>query len=195
MAADYLREMRSRQPDGPYVVLGDCAGGIIAYEIAQQLRAQGGSVALLLLMDTPGPGASEVPRRSLRSYVAGLGYHRQQLQALGGKEKLDYLLERVRQRWLALRSLVGLPPVQRSYSRAIGRYRPRPYAGKMTLLVNDELYRRGHPHLGWSDLVTEGLEIHKVPGDHTSYIRGHIEVTATTIRECLEKAAAGPSGR
>jgi len=142
-------------------------------------------------MDTPRPGgAFEVQRRSLHSYVVGLGYHREQLRALRGKDKLGYLLERGRRRWLELRTFVGLRPVQRSYSRAIRRYRPRPYAGKMTLLVNDELYRRSHPHLGWSDFVTEGLEVHKVPGDHTSYIRGHIEVTAMTIHACLEKAAA-----
>ena len=197
MASDYLREIRCRQPEGPYVILGDCAGGIVAYEIAQQLRAQGQAIALLLLMDTPRPGgAFEVPRRSLHSYVEGLGYHREQLRALTGKDKLDYLLERGRRRWLELRTFLGLPPVQRSYSRAIRRYRPRAYAGKMTLLVNDELYRRSQPpHLGWSDLVTEGLEIHKVPGDHTSYIRGHIEVTAMTIRECLEKAAAAEPHR
>lgn len=191
MAADYLREIRSRQPDGRYVILGDCAGGVIAYEIAQQLRAQAQAIALLLLMDTPRPGgAFEVQRRSLHSYVVGLRYHREQLRALRGKEKLGYLLERGRRRWLELRTFVGLRPVQRSYSRAISRYRPRPYAGKMTLLVNDELYRRSHPHLGWSDFVTEGIEVHKVPGDHTSYIRGHIDVTAMTIHECLEKAVA-----
>lgn len=191
MAADYVGEIRALQPHGPYVVLGDCAGGVVAYEIARQLRAQGQPLALLLLMDTPRPGgAFAVPRRSLRSYVASLGYHREQLGELRGRAKLDYVLERGRRRWLELRNFAGLAPVQRSYSRAIRRYRPGPYPGKMILLVNDELYRRSLPHLGWDGLVAEGVEVHKVPGDHMSYIRGHIDVTATTIRECLEKAGA-----
>ena len=43
MASDYLREIRSRQPDGPFIVVGECAGGVVAYEIAQQLRAEGRS--------------------------------------------------------------------------------------------------------------------------------------------------------
>jgi len=44
-------------------------------------------------------------------------------------------------------------------------------------------------------LATRGIEIHNVPGDHSSYIRGHVQITTRTIRECLEKAvwrARGP---
>jgi len=39
MARDYLAEIRSLQAEGPYTVLGECGGGLIAYEIAQQLRS------------------------------------------------------------------------------------------------------------------------------------------------------------
>ena len=55
MAADYLAEIRSVQPEGPYLLGGFSGGGIAAYEMAQQLHAAGEEVALLVFLDTPLP--------------------------------------------------------------------------------------------------------------------------------------------
>lgn len=55
MAADYIKEMQMVQPQGPYFLAGLSNGGVIALEIAQQLRAQGQSVALVAMFDTYGP--------------------------------------------------------------------------------------------------------------------------------------------
>ena len=52
MAAAYAKEIRKKQPRGPYFLGGYCMGGTVAYEIAQQLHAQGERVALLALFDT-----------------------------------------------------------------------------------------------------------------------------------------------
>jgi thioesterase domain-containing protein/acyl carrier protein len=51
MARHYIAEIRTVRPHGPYVVLGICTGGLIAYEMAQQLREQGEDVTLAV-MDT-----------------------------------------------------------------------------------------------------------------------------------------------
>jgi FkbH-like protein len=56
MAEDYLRHMRSVQPQGPYFLAGLSSGGRVAFEIAQQLRAQGESVGLVAMFDTYAPG-------------------------------------------------------------------------------------------------------------------------------------------
>jgi amino acid adenylation domain-containing protein len=53
MAACYLREIRKVQPQGPYFLAGLCTGGLIALEIARQLRTAGESIGLLTLLDTP----------------------------------------------------------------------------------------------------------------------------------------------
>jgi thioesterase domain-containing protein len=47
MAARYLQAMRAVQPEGPYYLGGYCYGGIVAFEMARQLRTQGEHVALL----------------------------------------------------------------------------------------------------------------------------------------------------
>ncbi len=55
MAADYIEEIRSLQPDGPYFLGGFCFGGLLAWEAAQQLSAIGQEVALLILIQTMNP--------------------------------------------------------------------------------------------------------------------------------------------
>jgi thioesterase domain-containing protein len=52
MAARHIASLRTVQPTGPYLVGGFCAGGLVAYEIAQQLRAAGERVDLLVVVDT-----------------------------------------------------------------------------------------------------------------------------------------------
>lgn len=49
MAAHYVEEIRSVQPHGPYLIGGTCTGGLVAYEIAQQLTAQGEAVILTIM--------------------------------------------------------------------------------------------------------------------------------------------------
>ncbi len=52
MATHYIQEIRSMQPEGPYYLGGRCFGGIVAFEMAQQLIAQGEQVAYLGILDT-----------------------------------------------------------------------------------------------------------------------------------------------
>lgn len=49
MAAHYIAEIRTVQPRGPYLIGGTCTGGLSAYEIAQQLTAQGETVILAVM--------------------------------------------------------------------------------------------------------------------------------------------------
>lgn len=58
MAALYVAEVRRIQPRGPYTIGGYCFGGIVAFEMAQQLTAQGHHVAFVGLVNAPCPGTS-----------------------------------------------------------------------------------------------------------------------------------------
>ncbi|KVN54720.1 hypothetical protein WT14_29940 [Burkholderia stagnalis] len=51
MAQDYVRQIRSVQPDGPYHLLGWSLGCHIAHAIATQLQLAGEKVALLAMLD------------------------------------------------------------------------------------------------------------------------------------------------
>lgn len=56
MASHFVKEMQQLRPRGPYIIAGACTGGLIAYEMAQQLMAQG-KVVTLLMMDTWHPSS------------------------------------------------------------------------------------------------------------------------------------------
>ena len=60
----YLREIRRRQPHGPYYLGGWSAGGICAYDAAQALQREGEEVLRLVLIDSPFPiGLEKLPPR------------------------------------------------------------------------------------------------------------------------------------
>src|SRR6266508_3683882 len=81
MAADYLREIKKRQPNGPYYLCGYSFGGLVAFEIARRLSEAGDQVGLVGLFDTrmspvrwpPRAWLSIIARRSAR--LAAAKYH------------------------------------------------------------------------------------------------------------------------
>ena len=64
MAAFYVEEIRRKQPHGPYLLGGMCAGGVIAYEMASQLIRSGEEVELVAMLDAVVPGIQERPGRT-----------------------------------------------------------------------------------------------------------------------------------
>jgi N-acetylglucosaminyl-diphospho-decaprenol L-rhamnosyltransferase len=61
MAAFYIGEIRRIQPNGPYLLGGLCAGGVIAFEIACQLEHAGESVQVVFLLEAAAPHAAKRP--------------------------------------------------------------------------------------------------------------------------------------
>lgn len=61
MAAAYLREMRGAQPHGPYRLAGLAGGGMLAYEIANQLIGADEGVDFLGMIETPSVFPPEAP--------------------------------------------------------------------------------------------------------------------------------------
>lgn len=68
MAARYIEVLKTVQPEGPYHLLGWSVGGVVAFEMAQQLSRQGQTVAILIMLDTSAPTTARVlqPQLSLR---------------------------------------------------------------------------------------------------------------------------------
>src|SRR5215470_5272126 len=103
IAAHYLDEIRTVQTSGPYHLGGYCFGGMVAFEIAQQLKKQGEEVALLALLEPSSPRNREfsIP---LNMNTAGspnngsigndIRRHLRNLAALRAKDKISYFLPR-----------------------------------------------------------------------------------------------------
>lgn len=73
MASHYINEMKRRQPKGPYLLAGWSAGGVIAYEIVNQLTKNNEVVDKLILLDSPCPDIIEPLPSSLHEWFASIG--------------------------------------------------------------------------------------------------------------------------
>ncbi len=209
MAALYVQEIRALQPRGPYDLGGACTGGIVAYEMARQLVAQGEEVGVLAMFDTFAHGAlrslprSELRRFRLESSLARLTYHVTNLIGEPGriqyiKKKLRTLARRFNTRLWGLKRRVyyrlhrPLPPVLQRVEKlnmlAIKRYEPGLYPGKITLFPPStrSVGEFPDPKQGWGKLALGGVEIHHVSGNHLTMLQEpFVGVVAEQLTECL----------
>jgi pimeloyl-ACP methyl ester carboxylesterase len=106
IAAHYLSEIRTIEPKGPYYLGGYCFGGIVAFEIAQQLKKDREGVALLVLLAPSTPKNCEFPL-SLNpsvfssysndsSFANEIQRHCRNLRIFRPKDKISYLLARTK---------------------------------------------------------------------------------------------------
>lgn len=73
LTAKYVVEIRRRQPKGPYYLGGWSAGGICAYEAAQQLARSSCQTERLILIDSPNPIGLENPPQRMYDFFESLG--------------------------------------------------------------------------------------------------------------------------
>ena len=69
MASSYLKEIQNIQPNGPYFLGGYSAGGLLAFEIAQQIQKQGHEAAFLFLLDPTSPNKSRLPNMPISYHI------------------------------------------------------------------------------------------------------------------------------
>lgn len=199
MAADYIMEMRAFFPEGPYLLSGECVGGNVAYEMAQQLRAAGSRVALLLLMDTDRPTMWFALMSRLRNLHTRVRQHFGRLREGLSRNPFTLVrslipfIRRLSTRVLPMneedRTQKHIRQVEEAYPKTMLRYRPKPYPGKLTLIINME-ENRPDSTLGWRKVAAGGLELHFVPGNHVTRMTEHAEVTGTQVRSCLKAVHA-----
>ncbi|HEY6051794.1 MAG TPA: alpha/beta fold hydrolase, partial [Thermoanaerobaculia bacterium] len=208
MAAHYIREIREIQPEGPYLLGGHSFGGKVAFEMARLLHTQGQRVALLALFDTPSspfrPGLAGMELLRDRVHV-----HAGRLRDLPAGQPISYVAKRARtalgavrrilaERWLLLRH-----PAERAQrrvleanTRAIVAYVPAPYPGRITLFLAGETRTiASEPDLGWGRLCGGGVEIHEIPGSHSSMLSDEASLRPLSERlaDCLRRAQSGLS--
>ncbi len=196
IAKEYLKEVRTVHPDGPYVLIGECISGVVAYEMAQQLRAQGQNVALLALLDTVRVTKRRYFNFQRHYYLQRLTVHWNHLQEFNLGEKIVYSLQAAKAVVSAKFFLDGKRGKKNSqkisttgydYDTTLLRYRPREYQARMTLILSETIYNR-QPDGGWANLVPAGVDVYRVNAPHNTYLTDHVDFTATLLRECLECA-------
>jgi acyl-CoA synthetase (AMP-forming)/AMP-acid ligase II/thioesterase domain-containing protein/acyl carrier protein len=199
MAAFYIKEICALQPEGPYFLGGGSSGGIVAFEMAQQLCAEGQEVATLALFDT------YFPVHKTNTLVHKVDRLLGNLMLRRPKDRVSFLFGMVGAK--VGKSVQGLaqrfnPEGEASPARvmrhvleanreAVSKYVPKPYLGRIVLLLSSEAPERSFydSRLAWSDIAAGGLEVHVVPGNHdTLFAEPHVKVMAERLRTCLQRA-------
>lgn len=197
IAARYLEQIRQVQPSGPYYLGGHCFGGLVAFEMALQLRARGEAVAFLAIIDVEAPTERRGP-----AVLNALAWHLENLGALDARGKLRYVSRRARSK---LRRIVArvfrrargerLPPalqeVERRHNLAAQAYHPQVYPGAV-ILFRTSLDRAAYaPDYGWGKWAAGGVEVHPVPGDVLTVLtEPHVRLLARELGEALQRAQA-----
>ena len=201
MAADYVKEMCQFQPEGPYLLAGNCVGGIVAFEMAQQLRRQGQEVGLIAMLDTTRPmdEYSEFVDDEFRYWKKErFSRHWNALGELSWGGKLGYFYGKLRKKVRSVvpltesaRREVHIQRVEREYSKVLARYRPERYPGKITVIINEEL-QDWQRDAGWTDYADE-VDTRVVPGNHVTRLSSasHAKAMADLLRSSIADAIAG----
>ncbi len=185
MAAQYVKEIRAFQPQGPYYLGGYSIGGWLAYEVAQQLHRQRGEVRMLALLDTrlkgPLPWSFHLWMH-LPYWRKRFVDHCRLIYSVPAGERAAYLSGKVK----SVKRILGndraksaaatrmaptaLRPADHSAGieflrAAVNAYKVRPYAGSAHFFASQDAYIA--PVLkSWRRLVRGGISVHGVSGDH-----------------------------
>ena len=193
MAREYLAEIRSVQPAGPYRLCGSSFGGLVAFEAARQLRKSGEDVEILALFDTYAPGYL----KQNAAKMSGLGnmlqrtinIRNQILEIRTARARAVFLLSRIEKLRVRLKRRFLWKKNQFSiqYGKATGKelpadilrnhkaiekalqtYYPTGYDGKVTLFRASEQPKNvdADLYLGWAKFTTGEIIAEDVKGSH-----------------------------
>ena len=207
MATEYIKAIRTVQPKGSYFLGGTSLGGLLAFEIAQQLHAEGEKVALLAMIDTPGPG--KMPKK-LDSETEIMGFLLDTLFELDNsflslnsfpqvgnfEDQVIYALEQAKIAKLIpddfpISQTRQFIQVFKANKEAIWSYKPQIYPGKIIFFRAQDRckeYDRLHPEYPWIELAASGIEIYTIGGTHiTINYEPYIQVIAEKIQLYFEQ--------
>jgi len=214
VAKHVIIAIRRRQPEGPYFLGGFCGDGVLAFETARQLRAQGLAVPLLVLFEAQTPDrypdfkGKGVQLREMigRLGFRRLGHHLANLrQTSGGEAKRGYILVRVRELVRDLSNLYWQASIDWSLRINHGRlsdfrqvlfmaeksYRPRDYDGDVAIFRCTDYRPTAYEdrHGGWREFVDGSLEVHEISGDHLGMLNEpNVQTLAEKLSDCLRAA-------
>jgi amino acid adenylation domain-containing protein len=185
MATEYLALIRAMQPHGPYRLGGWSTGGLVAYEMAQQLSRQGEPVELVAMFDThvPKPDRQRPdidPGKRMQEFAKERGFELPaEFATIAASEQLNVFLEHAR-------AANALPPglgeeqiqrLQRRSSRvfqanmdAVQKYVPQPCTAPLLFVQASEKPDADTSDEDWKQLVPT-VTVHQVPGSHESMIK------------------------
>jgi thioesterase domain-containing protein len=206
MALDYVECMQQKQPAGPYLLGGWSVGGLIAFEMARQLRAQNQTVTLLALVDSYPPAASMRSREGddavlFKSFLLNNGFLPHHIKQI---RKHSRTLEQALRYALQVGTKANLLPPElpaEAIRRFFSIYRRYVLAGRGFKLPSVDLTahlwraaesrKSGDAQEARWKVAVRKLHLHDVPGDHFSILRQpHVAILAAQLSSEIRHANA-----
>lgn len=207
LAALYITAIRDVQPKGPYHLGGWSMGGVIAYEMAKQLRAAGDQVATLSLIDSYTPEAAKAMEKQVRpdddddtrlliAFAKELGLDDPAI-ILANTSPADLLTTRL-ERMIDEAKCASMLSIDidnaqirdmfamfQANVQAMNQYVPGRYLEGATLFVTGDL--TDAPRYGWTAAIDGTLKRVIVPGDHFSILKSpNVKDLSLKLTETLE---------
>ena len=161
----FAEQIRAFIPDGPYIIAGYCAGGGIAFELAQQLRRGGAAIERVALFGSPfstwyrrGPQL----RHHLKNRIGWLARHACTLSSLPSGQRRQYVAEKLRNRKAQVGRGVPAGPdpvllqrekVEEATLVALRRYEPQFFHGGLSIFFPSKESLRFRALSQWRSVV------------------------------------------
>ncbi|KAK8089291.1 Beta-ketoacyl synthase [Apiospora hydei] len=184
MATKFITEMKRRQPKGPYAVAGWSAGGVIAYEIVNQLTKANEEVSNLIIIDAPCPITIEPLPAGLHAWFASIGLLGEGDSA-DAKKIPSWLLPHFAASVTALSNYTAEPIAKEKCPKVTTIWcedgvcklptdpRPDPYPTGHALFLLDNRDDFG-PNRWDEYLDVDKMSFHHMPGNHFSMMHGDL---------------------
>ncbi|MHB1177197.1 MAG: amino acid adenylation domain-containing protein [Daejeonella sp.] len=214
MAAYYISEILRQNPSGPYALAGFSFGGIIAFEMAKQLKAMNKEVKMLGMFDTYANQSDRYDGMGKKIYNRSRYLVKQLLYTFtllreDPKRAIEYKTEAIKRRLIQLywKMKYGNDQKQEGffgYSNSIDikniqaweKYIFTPYSGSIELFRAKKrtFYMDDFEYLGWKPLALQGVRIHEISGEH-NYIFAppNDQEFAGILQACLDNSIQSSS--
>lgn len=173
MARNYVEEIRLIQPHGPYLLGGGSMGGLVAYEMAQQLLEMNQEVGLLVMLDT---SCSRLVKGESHNSSKSLLFRIQN----GIRCRIrDYRKVAICKSYLMRK--IAIPHELRYWyieqmNLAISdSYNPKPYSGLITMFRAALNKNCTDPYRGWKTIANGGIRFFDFECDHNNIVE-HVEI-------------------
>ena len=189
MAATYIESIVKINPNGPYALAGFSFGGVVAFEMARQLKDQGKTISIIALLDThldPSYYYATYSQKKLVRYFnrtrKWLDYSKEMITSwkllkLRVNSKKEYLLRKyfglkdsmTEQEAIALEKFIEADSMVK---KIVDRYQITPQQLEVELFRSeeDDNYKLDPTHLGWKKAALNGVNIHNISGNHLNIV-------------------------
>jgi thioesterase domain-containing protein len=210
MAAQYIKSIIKINPNGPYAIAGFSFGGVVAFEIARQLKEQGKTVSIIALLDTYVDSsyyyASYSQKKLIRLYDRThkwLSFSQDMFTSWTSLKshvnaKKKYLLKEyfgfkdiiTEEEAIALEQFKVANSMVR---KIVDRYQitPQNFEVELFRAKDDKNYKLDPTHLGWKRAALKGVNIHNITGNHLNIVAPpNDKILARRLQEILDKKHA-----